>query len=97
MAGDKAVPFPMGPAKVGIDTCYEVAFDDVVRDSVTDGANLLAVPTNNATFGLSEMTYQQLAMDQERAVEHGRVRRGRGHQRRVSAIIEPNGHHHPAD
>ncbi|HEV3360529.1 MAG TPA: apolipoprotein N-acyltransferase [Pseudonocardiaceae bacterium] len=88
--GDRAVPFPMGPAKVGIDTCYEVAFDDVVRDSVTDGTNLIAVPTNNATFGKTEMTYQQLAMDQERAVEHGRsvvVAATSG----VSAIIEPNG------
>ena len=88
--GDKAVPFPMGPAVVGIDTCYEVAFDDVVRDSVTDGTNLIAVPTNNATFGKTEMTYQQLAMDQERAVEHGRsvvVAATSG----VSAIIEPNG------
>ena len=81
--------FPMGPARVGIDTCYEVAFDGVVRASVP-GSNLLAVPTNNATFGHSEMTYQQLAMDQERAVESGRsvvVAATSG----VSAIIEPNG------
>ncbi|HEY3611270.1 MAG TPA: apolipoprotein N-acyltransferase [Pseudonocardiaceae bacterium] len=90
VAGTKPVVFGMGPAKVGIDTCYEVAFDGVVRASVT-GATLLAVPTNNATFGLSEMTYQQLAMDQERAVEHGRavvVAATSG----VSAIIEPDGH-----
>jgi apolipoprotein N-acyltransferase len=87
--GDKPVVFHMGPAQVGIDTCYEVAFDGVVRDSVP-GSNLLAVPTNNATFGLSEMTYQQLAMDQERAIEHGRsvvVAATSG----VSAIIMPNG------
>jgi len=88
--GTKPVVFPMGPAKVGLDTCYEVAFDSVVRASVT-GSTLLAVPTNNATFGLSEMTYQQLAMDQERAVEHGRavvVAATSG----VSAIIQPDGH-----
>lgn len=88
--GTKPVVFPMGPAKVGIDTCYEVAFDGVVRASVP-GSNLLAVPTNNATFGMSEMTYQQLAMDQERAIEHGRsvvVAATSG----VSAIILPNGH-----
>jgi apolipoprotein N-acyltransferase len=81
--------FPMGPARVGLDTCYEVAFDNVVRASVP-GSNLLAVPTNNATFGHSEMTYQQLAMDQERAVESGRavvVAATSG----VSAIIAPDG------
>jgi apolipoprotein N-acyltransferase len=90
VAGTTPVVFPMGPAKVGIDTCYEVAFDSVVRASVP-GSTLLAVPTNNATFGLSEMTYQQLAMDQERAVEHGRavvVAATSG----VSAIIQPDGH-----
>jgi apolipoprotein N-acyltransferase len=90
VAGTKPVLFPMGPAKVAIDTCYEVAFDSVVRASIP-GSTLLAVPTNNATFGLSEMTYQQLAMDQERAVEHGRsvvVAATSG----VSAIIEPDGH-----
>jgi apolipoprotein N-acyltransferase len=89
VAGTKPAIFPMGPAKVGIDTCYEVAFDGVVRASVP-GSTLLAVPTNNATFGLSEMTYQQLAMDQERAIEHGRsvvVAATSG----VSAIIQPNG------
>ena len=82
--------FVMGPAKVAIDTCYEVAFDSVVRDSVTAGATLIAIPTNNATFGYTEMTYQQLSMSRVRAVEHGRavvVAATSG----VSAIVEPDG------
>ena len=87
--GDKPVVFDMANARVGIATCYEVAFDDVVRDSVK-GSNILAVPTNNATFGWTEMTYQQLAMDRVRAVEHGRtvaVAATSG----VSAFIRPDG------
>ncbi|TDV44852.1 apolipoprotein N-acyltransferase [Actinophytocola oryzae] len=87
--GDKAVDFSMANARVGLATCYEVAFDDVVRESVK-GANILAVPTNNATFGYTEMTYQQLAMDRVRAVEHGRtvaVAATSG----VSAFIRPDG------
>ncbi|WP_235921252.1 apolipoprotein N-acyltransferase [Lentzea tibetensis] len=82
--------FAMGPAKVAIDTCYEVAFDGVVRDSVLAGSNLIAIPTNNATFGYTEMTYQQLSMSRVRAVEHGRavvVSATSG----VSAIVQPNG------
>jgi apolipoprotein N-acyltransferase len=82
--------FTMGPAKVAIDTCYEVAFDSVVRDSITEGANLIAIPTNNATFGYTEMTYQQLAMSRVRAVEHGKsviVSATSG----VSAIVRPDG------
>jgi apolipoprotein N-acyltransferase len=87
--GDKPVVFTMGEAKVGLATCYEVAFNDVVRESV-EGSNLLAVPTNNATFGRSDMTYQQLAMDRVRAVEHGRsviVSATSG----VSAFVHPDG------
>jgi apolipoprotein N-acyltransferase len=88
--GDEATVFAMGNARVALATCYEVAFDGVVRDSVRNGANLLAVPTNNATFGYTEMTYQQLAMDRVRAVEHGRtvvVAATSG----VSAIVHPDG------
>lgn len=87
--GDKAVDFPMAGARVGFATCYEVAFDDVVRESVK-GSTILAVPTNNATFGWTEMTYQQLAMDRVRAVEHGRtvaVAATSG----VSAFVLPDG------
>ena len=75
---------------VGVATCYEVAFDRAFTTSVRDGAQFLAAPTNNATFGDTEMTYQQLAMSRVRAVEHGRatvVAATTG----VSAIISPNG------
>lgn len=75
---------------VGVATCYEVAFDRAFEGSVRAGAELLAVPTNNATFGDTEMTYQQLAMSKVRAVEHGRavvVAATSG----VSAIIAPDG------
>jgi apolipoprotein N-acyltransferase len=87
--GDAGV-FRMGGAGVGLVTCYEAAFDWAVRDTVTAGAQLISVPSNNATFGRSEMTYQQLAMSRVRAVEHSRtvtvpVTSG------VSAVIMPDG------
>ncbi|MGV9673757.1 apolipoprotein N-acyltransferase [Nocardia sp. NPDC003482] len=61
------------PVAIGVATCYEVAFDRAFEDSLRAGAQILTVPTNNATFGRSEMTYQQLAMSRVRAVEHGRA------------------------
>ncbi|RZS43743.1 apolipoprotein N-acyltransferase [Herbihabitans rhizosphaerae] len=88
--GSEPTVFAVGAARIGLATCWEVAFDDRVRDSTLNGANLLAVPTNNATFGLTEMTYQQLAMDRVRAVEHGRaviVAATSG----TSAIVRPDG------
>jgi apolipoprotein N-acyltransferase len=69
--GDSAVD--LGPARVGVAICSEVMFDDLVRQGVRSGAQLLAVPTNNATFGFTEMTYQQQAISRVRAVEHGRT------------------------
>lgn len=75
---------------VGVSTCYEVAFDRAARTAVASGAQFLTVPTNNATFGDTEMTYQQLAMSRVRAVEHGRavvVAATSG----VSAIVDADG------
>ncbi|MEU3910903.1 apolipoprotein N-acyltransferase [Streptomyces sp. NPDC029721] len=82
--------FDMAGTGVGMVTCYEAAFDDAVRSTVQAGAQVIAVPSNNATFGRTEMTYQQLAMDRIRAVEHSRsvlvpVTSG------VSAVIRPDG------
>lgn len=61
-------PFPIGDA-----ICFEVAYDSLVRSSVRAGAQLLVVQTNNATFGYTAETYQQLAMSRLRAVETGRT------------------------
>ncbi|MFD9434646.1 apolipoprotein N-acyltransferase [Streptomyces sp. NPDC060002] len=88
--GSKPGVFDMDGTEVGLATCYEAAFDWAVRDTVTHGAQLISVPSNNATFDRSEMTYQQLAMSRVRAVEHSRtvtvpVTSG------VSAIIMPDG------
>ncbi|WP_372488359.1 apolipoprotein N-acyltransferase [Micromonospora hortensis] len=60
-----------GPTVLGDVICFEVAYDEVVRDTVTGGAQLLVVQTNNATFDVAEAR-QQMAMVRLRAVEHGR-------------------------
>ena len=64
---------PAGGARLGDIICFEVAYDDLVRDTVTAGADLLVVQTNNATFGFSDESVQQLAMSRLRAVETGRA------------------------
>ena len=62
-----------GPYPIGDVICFEVAYDSLVRSSVVAGARLIVVQTNNATFGHTAETYQQLAMSQLRAVENGRT------------------------
>lgn len=75
---------------VGITTCWEVIFDRAARESVRNGAQLLAVPSNNATFDQA-MSEQQLAFGRLRAVEHDRYVVVSG-TTGISAVIAPDGH-----
>ncbi|WP_050348523.1 apolipoprotein N-acyltransferase [Arsenicicoccus sp. oral taxon 190] len=70
--GAMPVPTRSGPVTVGLGICFEVAYDDIMRDAITHGSRLLAVQTNNATFGYTDESYQQLAISRVRAVEMGR-------------------------
>jgi apolipoprotein N-acyltransferase len=74
---------------VGVATCWEVIFDRALRESVRNGAQLLTVPTNNATFDQA-MSEQQLAFAKLRAVEHGRYLLVAG-TTGISAAIAPDG------
>jgi apolipoprotein N-acyltransferase len=62
----------VGGAALGPAICFEVADDDIVAEQVRQGADLLAVPTNNATFGFSDESTQQIVMSKLRAMEHAR-------------------------
>jgi apolipoprotein N-acyltransferase len=53
--------------------CFEVAYDEIVRDAVTRGAQALVVQTNNASFGLTAESTQQLAMTRMQAITTGRA------------------------
>ena len=73
--------------------CFEVAYDGLMRDTVRAGSNVLLVQTNNATFGYTDESEQQLAISRVRAVEHGR---SIVHVSTVgvSALITPDGTAH---
>jgi apolipoprotein N-acyltransferase len=75
---------------IGVTTCWEVIFDRAARESVLNGAQLLTVPTNNATFDES-MSAQQLGFARLRAVEHDRYTVVAG-TTGISAVIAPDGH-----
>ena len=86
--------FHVGQIRLGDVICYEIGFDALVRSDVTDGANLLTMQTNDATFEregeITAETGQQLEMARIRAVEHDRavvVASTTGY----SAIIAPDG------
>ena len=64
-----------GPTTVPMATviCFEVAYDEIVRDAVERGAQVLVVPTNNASFGYTAESTQQLAMTRLQAITTGRA------------------------
>ncbi|MFD8703134.1 apolipoprotein N-acyltransferase [Kitasatospora sp. NPDC059648] len=88
--GDHNGVMQLGPAKIGDVICFEVAYDEIVRDTVDSGARVLVVQTNNATYARTGQPEQQLAMSRLRAVEHGRavlIAATSG----ISAVIAPDG------
>jgi apolipoprotein N-acyltransferase len=59
--------------RLGTAICFEVAYDEILRDAVLRGAEALVVPTNNASFGLTAESTQQLAMTRLQAISTGRA------------------------
>jgi apolipoprotein N-acyltransferase len=58
---------------LGVLICFEIAIDDIGRELVSDGAQLILSQTNNADFGRSDETFQQAALARLRAIETGRT------------------------
>ena len=80
----------LGPVRVGDVICFEVAYDGLIRDAITEGGQLLVVQTNNATYTGTGQLEQQFAISRYRAIETGRyvvVAATNG----ISGIIAPDG------
>jgi apolipoprotein N-acyltransferase len=82
--------FELKQGRVGVMICFEVAVADISRDLVRDGATLLVVQTNNADFGRTNESAQQLAIAKLRAIETGRAVVNISTVG-ISALIFPNG------
>ncbi|MDR0945276.1 MAG: apolipoprotein N-acyltransferase, partial [Bifidobacteriaceae bacterium] len=75
---------------IGDVICFEVGWDKLVRESVEAGAEVLVVQTNNASFGHSDESAQQLQMVRLRAIETGRSAI-QASTTGVSAVVSPTG------
>ncbi|MDH3959586.1 MAG: apolipoprotein N-acyltransferase, partial [Actinomycetota bacterium] len=63
----------LGPVPTGIVICFEIAYDELVRDAIRAGGQVLVVQTNNATYGGTGQPEQQLAITRVQAVAAGRA------------------------
>ncbi len=71
--GERDGLFDIGAVKLGTLICFEIAIDDISRDLVQQGAQVILSQTNNADFGRSDETFQQAAFAKLRAIETGRT------------------------
>lgn len=65
--------FELEGSELGVLICFEIAIDEIGRELVSDGAEIIMSQTNNADFGRSDETFQQAALARLRAIETGRA------------------------
>ncbi|WP_232466316.1 apolipoprotein N-acyltransferase [Diaminobutyricimonas sp. LJ205] len=70
--GTTDMVFDLGPAIAGINICFDIVDDQIMRESVEQGAQIIFAQTNNADFGRTDESVQQLAFARIRALELGR-------------------------
>jgi apolipoprotein N-acyltransferase len=70
--GERLDPLVVDGVGVGTLICWESAYPEDARQLTHDGAGILLVMTNNASFGDGPGSRQHLASSQLRAVEEGR-------------------------
>lgn len=57
----------------GVAICFDIIFDDMAVSMVEDGAEIIFAQTNNADFGTTDQSEQQLEIARLRAIETGRA------------------------
>jgi apolipoprotein N-acyltransferase len=88
--GRRLEPMPVDGVRVGTIICWESTYAEDSRTLAREGAQLLLVSTNNASFGTGPASRQHLAASQLRAVEEGRTL-VQAAVSGVSAVIAPDG------
>jgi apolipoprotein N-acyltransferase len=64
--------FTIKDAVAGIAICFDIVDDSLINQMVTSGAQFIIAPTNNADFGHSDESQQQVAIAKLRAIETSR-------------------------
>ena len=85
------VPVGARTLKVGDVICFELAYDKTVHDTMTNGAQVLVVQSNNATYGGTGQIEQQFAITRARAME-SRREIAVATTNSVSGFIDRDGH-----
>ena len=66
------IPTRDGIVRAAINICYDIVDDALLRESVLDGGRIILATSNNADFGRTDESAQQLEFARIRAAELGR-------------------------
>jgi apolipoprotein N-acyltransferase len=64
--------FDIDGVLAGINICFDIVDDQILTDSVDEGAQVIFAQSNTADFGRTDESVQQLAIARVRAIELGR-------------------------
>jgi apolipoprotein N-acyltransferase len=70
--GTRPNVFDINGTLAGVAICFDIVDDGLVRQMIDGGAQILLAPTNNADFGHTDESAQQLAIARLRAMEASR-------------------------
>ena len=88
--GEESKVIELENAKVGPLICFDSIYEDLARESVRGGAQLITISTNDSWFTDSAALYMHRAQAQLRAIENGRYI-VRSANTGISAIISSKG------
>ena len=71
--GERPSRFDLGGIHAGIAICFDITFDRHARDLVANDARVVFAQTNNADFGNTDQSAQQLAITRLQAISMGRA------------------------
>lgn len=88
--GTRSNVIDINGTQMGLSICFDIVDDQQIYDMIANGAQVILAQTNNADFGYSAESVQQLAIAKLRAIESGRSVVNISTVG-VSAIIRPDG------
>lgn len=88
--GEGANVFALEEGKIGSLICFDSIYEDLTRESVLDGAELICLSTNDSWFTDSAALYMHNAQAQLRAIESGRYV-ARAANTGISTVISDRG------
>ena len=62
----------LGDIRIGVNICFDIVDDELMKQTIDGGAQVVFAQSNNADFGHTDESVQQLAIARVRAIELGR-------------------------